>query len=92
MTSTRKTRLCCMVLVAGFCSMCPVRGLAFQASSKRSPSTTKTERDGSHDFDFLIGDWKAHLRRMIERPASPQAIRAPAPGSNMTAFAMTRSF
>jgi hypothetical protein len=23
--------------------------------------------DGSHDFDFLIGDWKAHLRRMIDR-------------------------
>ena len=23
--------------------------------------------DGSHDFDFLIGDWKAHLRRMVDR-------------------------
>src|SRR5450755_2491251 len=67
MTSTQKTRLCCMVLVAGFCSLCPVRGLTFQASSKSSPSTTETERDGAHDFDFLIGDWKAHLRRMVDR-------------------------
>jgi hypothetical protein len=23
--------------------------------------------DGSHDFDFLIGDWKAHVRRLPER-------------------------
>src|SRR5215467_15398191 len=24
-------------------------------------------RDGSHDFDFLIGDWRAHVRRLPER-------------------------
>jgi hypothetical protein len=28
---------------------------------------TATEGDGSHDFDFLIGDWKAHVRRLPER-------------------------
>jgi hypothetical protein len=26
-----------------------------------------TQRDGSHDFDFLIGDWKAHVRRLPDR-------------------------
>jgi len=26
-----------------------------------------SQHDGSHDFDFLIGDWKAHLRRMVDR-------------------------
>jgi hypothetical protein len=26
-----------------------------------------TQRDGSHDFDFVIGDWKAHVRRLPER-------------------------
>jgi hypothetical protein len=26
-----------------------------------------TQLDGSHDFDFLIGDWKAHVRRLPER-------------------------
>jgi hypothetical protein len=25
------------------------------------------QRDGSHDFDFLIGDWKAHARRLPDR-------------------------
>jgi hypothetical protein len=25
------------------------------------------QRDGSHDFDFLIGTWKAHARRLPDR-------------------------
>jgi hypothetical protein len=25
------------------------------------------QRDGSHDFDFIIGNWKAHVRRLPER-------------------------
>ncbi len=25
------------------------------------------QRDGSHDFDFLVGDWKAHVRRLPDR-------------------------
>ena len=25
------------------------------------------QHDGSHDFDFLIGNWKAHVRRLPER-------------------------
>jgi hypothetical protein len=24
-------------------------------------------RDGAHDFDFIIGEWKAHVRRLPER-------------------------
>jgi hypothetical protein len=35
-----------------------------QASANGS---TATQRDGSRDFDFLIGDWKAHVRRLPER-------------------------
>jgi hypothetical protein len=25
------------------------------------------KRDGAHDFDFLIGDWKAHVKRLPDR-------------------------
>ena len=33
-----------------------------------APATTLAlPRDGSHDFDFLIGDWKAHVRRLPDR-------------------------
>jgi hypothetical protein len=35
-----------------------------QVSDNRS---TATQGDGSHDFDFLVGDWKAHVRRLPER-------------------------
>ena len=29
--------------------------------------STAAQPDGSHDFDFLIGDWKAHVRRLPQR-------------------------
>ena len=33
----------------------------------RNPPPVPIARDGSHDFDFLIGDWTAHVRRLPER-------------------------
>lgn len=27
----------------------------------------QARHDGAHDFDFLIGDWKAHLKRLPDR-------------------------
>ena len=31
------------------------------------PASSAPLRDGSHDFDFLIGDWKAYVRRLPDR-------------------------
>src|SRR5207253_7730383 len=31
------------------------------------PATAAPPRDGAHDFDFLIGNWKAHVRRLPDR-------------------------
>ena len=40
---------------------------ALQTAQGAASASTATQRDGSHDFDFLIGDWKAHVRRLPER-------------------------
>src|SRR5579859_734658 len=42
------------------------QAVAPPSAAAAAPSTV-SQRDGSHDFDFLIGDWKAHLRRMVDR-------------------------
>jgi hypothetical protein len=45
-----------------------VYALSGSANSQVPPNgSTATQADGSHDFDFLIGDWKAHVRRLPER-------------------------
>jgi hypothetical protein len=31
------------------------------------PAPAASPHDGAHDFDFLIGDWKAHVRRLPDR-------------------------
>jgi hypothetical protein len=37
------------------------------APTQPAAKPTATPHDGAHDFDFLIGDWKAHVRRLPER-------------------------
>lgn len=39
-------------------------GLAQQEPYTRSTPTSQ-QRDGQHDFDFEIGTWKTHLRRLL---------------------------
>jgi hypothetical protein len=41
--------------------------LRAQTASATSNPALLPQRDGSHDFDFLIGDWKAHVRRLPDR-------------------------
>jgi hypothetical protein len=43
----------------------PLHGLAQQNSEASKNNLQHTERDGQHDFDFEIGTWKTHLRRLV---------------------------
>jgi hypothetical protein len=67
MRSSRITVLWCMLVAAGFSLPCLVGAQASQTSSTSSRPAAKVEHDGAHDFDFLIGDWKAHVRRLPDR-------------------------
>jgi len=40
--------------------------VSVQAQTTANPALLP-QRDGSHDFDFLISDWKAHVRRLPDR-------------------------
>jgi len=50
------------VLLASF--IC-VSFLATPAQSDSKPAPPTAARDGQHDFDFEIGTWKTHLRRLL---------------------------
>jgi hypothetical protein len=45
----------------------PLQGFAQQNSrpSKTGRQQTPAQRDGQHDFDFEIGTWKTHLKRLL---------------------------
>jgi hypothetical protein len=43
----------------------PLPGLAQQNSEASTSSLQHAKRDGQHDFDFEIGTWKTHLRRLV---------------------------
>jgi len=53
-------------LVIFLAAMLPSPLFAQTAQTADNPAPLP-QRDGSHDFDFLIGDWKAHVRRLPDR-------------------------
>src|SRR5260370_20096410 len=55
-----------LVLCSLVVGLQPIQGLTRHSDeSKPSIQTTATERDGQHDFDFEIGTWKTHLKRLL---------------------------
>jgi hypothetical protein len=61
-----RTYLMACSLVVAFL---PLRGLAQQNSqaAKTRVQHTPPEHDGQHDFDFEVGTWKIHLKRLDHR-------------------------
>src|SRR5579863_3890552 len=63
MTAPGKTYLACLFLIAGL-AICSV-----SAFGDTSPQAA-TLRDGQHDFDFDIGVWHTHIKRILDPFAS----------------------
>ena len=47
-------------------AVCMMLWVPLRAQTTDNPANLP-QHDGSHDFDFLIGDWKAHVRRLPDR-------------------------
>lgn len=66
----RSIRLCLVLPALVSTALLASEAYAFPGPHRSPISDSESatpERDGSHDFDFLIGDWKAHVRRLPER-------------------------
>ena len=61
------TLLAALALFAAPCVAAAAPPAAGEKPDSASASYAVQQRDGSHDFDFLIGDWKAHVRRLPDR-------------------------
>jgi hypothetical protein len=57
----------CLLLCSLVLALQPLQGFAQSNSGASGTSLQKTgkDRDGQHDFDFEIGTWKTHLRRLL---------------------------
>jgi hypothetical protein len=53
-----------IVLIFVRCSS-PALGQTGSGPSKVGAQAKATERDGQHDFDFEIGTWRTHLKRLV---------------------------
>lgn len=54
-------------LVAGLATIAPASATPAAPPAAGVATTVDPTHDGAHDFDFLIGDWKAHVRRLPDR-------------------------
>lgn len=57
----------CLIAVSLVVTLQPSDGIARQNSgaAAASPKPSAEQRDGQHDFDFELGSWKIHLKKLV---------------------------
>jgi hypothetical protein len=57
----------CLIVASLAVALQPSRGIAQQNSgaSTTNAKPSAGQRDGQHDFDFELGSWKIHLKRLV---------------------------
>lgn len=75
----------CLMLSSLVVTLQPGDGIARQNSgaSAASPKQSAEQRDGQHDFDFELGSWKIHLKRLVH-PLTGSATWVEFDGTSVT--------
>lgn len=55
----------CFLLCSGGFLLCVLSAFPQTAPSSAGATQSATQRDGQHDFDFNLGNWKTHIRRLV---------------------------
>jgi hypothetical protein len=56
----------CLMVCCLAASVYPCQAVGQQnAEAANASAQTSMERDGQHDFDFEIGSWKIHLKKLM---------------------------
>jgi hypothetical protein len=61
----RSVGACLLVCGVGMCVSVPGAARATSAGERANARAARAPRDGQHDFDFEIGTWKTHLKRLM---------------------------
>jgi hypothetical protein len=56
----------CLLAILSFFILPITVSVQLRTQTNDNPASLP-QTDGAHDFDFLIGDWKAHVRRLPDR-------------------------
>jgi hypothetical protein len=65
MKNTEAARTACLLCTLLAMPNAPAPAQTMPAAPEKAAQAVATARDGQHDFDFEIGTWKTHLRRLV---------------------------
>src|ERR1700722_15588191 len=90
MATFGQVKLCAIAAVALLSSQSGLGWAQAVATTKHDAPASSLPRDGQHDFDFLFGRWKAHLKRKV--PGTDRWTESEGHGIYLQVWAGSRIF